>query len=336
MASEPGKVRQHRERERVLALGRLFEADPENPGRIAPAALALPLPDGVTARVRVADELMKFLSSPFADVRRLAASALGKMAPEKPPAVHFLTRLADLARNDSHPQVRQYAAKAIGKYPDEAFVVINDLRDVARDETAPKYVRTAAADAVAAIQDAVRKPRMDGWECVRCHRCVTVVEYRRSMERFGRTYCRHCQDEKEMESVDFESTVEAAKRRRTEGGTAVQSQGEKRIAEFLESEGIAFVYDARYRVTGADLIRPDFYLPEFDVYIEYFGMNTPKYNEKRRRKEILYQRTGKRLISVSFRDDADLVGTLKAKLSRYIRLGGDAGASPDANGRANQ
>ena len=159
-----------------------------------------------------------------------------------------------------------------------------------------------------------------GRACARCRRLVSDDEYRRSMERFGRSYCRHCQDEKELEARDFESTVEAAKVRRTAGGTAVQSRGEKRIAEFLEAEGIAYVYDERYRVSGADLIRPDFYLPEFDLYIEYFGMDTPEYNEKRRRKQVLYQRAGKRLISVSFCDDADLVGVLRAKLSRYIRF----------------
>lgn len=321
MARQPEKIRQHRERMRVLALGRLFAPDPDRPDRIAPDALALPLPDGLSSRGRAAEELRALLASPFADVRRLAASALGKMAPERPDAGIFLTALAELARTDPHPQVRQYAAKAVARYPREAAVVIEDLKDAARDETAPSYVRTAAAAAVAAIQDAARnRPGLAGRACARCRRLVTAAEYRQSMERFGRPYCHHCQDEKELEAQDFESTVEAAKRRRSTGGTAVQSQGEKRIAEFLEAEGIAYVYDARYRVSGADLIRPDFYLPEFDLYIEYFGMDTPEYNEKRRRKQVLYQRAGKKLISVSFRDDADLVGVLKAKLARYIRF----------------
>lgn len=323
MARQPAKVLQHQARVRVLALGRLFAPDPEHPGRIAPEALSLPLPEGLASRARAADELKGFLSLPSADVRRLAASALGKMAPERPAAAQFLTKLADLVRTDPHSQVRQYAARAIGRYPHEAALVIDAVKDAARDETAPNYVRTAAAAAVAAIQEAARnRPGVRDRACARCRRLVSDEDYRRSMERFGRAYCRHCQDEKELEARDFESTVEAAKIRRTTGGTVVQSRGEKRIAEFLEAEGIAYVYDERYRVSGADLIRPDFYLPEFDLYIEYFGMNTPEYNEKRRRKQVLYQRAGKRLISVSFRDDADLVGVLKAKLSRYIRFEG--------------
>ena len=138
------------------------------------------------------------------------------------------------------------------------------------------------------------------------------------MERWGRAYCRHCSDEKEFENHDFESKVDAAKAKRTTGGTAVQSWGEKRIAEFLEQEGIAYEYDERYRISGADTIRPDFYLPEFDVYIEYYGMNTPEYNANRRRKHVLYQRAAKKLVSISYEDDARLVEVLRQKLSRYV------------------
>jgi len=100
MASQPEKVQLHRERERVLALSRLFAPDPERPDAIAAVARELPLPDGLAYRLDAACELTDFLGSPFADVRRLAASALGKMAPERPMAAMFVSRLAELARND--------------------------------------------------------------------------------------------------------------------------------------------------------------------------------------------------------------------------------------------
>ena len=321
MAGQPEKIRLHRERERVLALSRLFAPDPEEPAEISAAAKALPLPEGLGARESAARELMVFLDSEFADVRRLAASALGKMAPEKPAAPMFLPKLIGLAAKDAHPQVRQYALKAIAKYPLESTLLLDDLKDIARDETAPMYVRNAAAEAVASVQDANRKKVFTRQRsCVRCHRPISEDEFYQAMDRFGRPYCRHCKDERELEHHDFESKVEEAKKRRTEGGTAVQSVGEKRIAEFLEQEHIAFCYDERFRISGADLIRPDFYLPEFDLYIEYYGMSTPEYNANRQRKHILYQRAGKRLISVSFLDDHDLIGILKMKLSRYIRF----------------
>ena len=255
MASDPLKVKQHQERERVRALSHLFDPDPEKPNEIAASALALPLPEGLTHRLGAARELKGFLGSSFADVRRLAASALGKMSPEQP-APDFLPRLVELAENDPHPQVRQYAAKAIGKYPKAALLFVDSLKDVARDETAPGYVRTAAAEAVAEIQKANRSriALLNHW-CTRCRRIIDEEQYQTSMERWGRAYCRHCSDEKEFENHDFESKVDAAKAKRTTGGTAVQSWGEKRIAEFLEQEGIAYEYDERYRISGADTIR---------------------------------------------------------------------------------
>ncbi len=327
MAGEPHKIRQHRERERVLALSHLFDPDPERPGEFSKAAREAPLPDGLSCRADAWHQLLPFLKSEFADVRRLAASALGKMAPEKPAAQAFLLSLAEVAGHDPHPQVRQYAAKAIARYAenDMASLCLDSLKDVARDETAPGYVRTAAADAVAAISEAQkRKMSLIHQWCSRCRCIVTEEEYRFSVERWGKPYCRHCSDERELEGKNFEATVEEAKRRRTEGGTAVQSVGEKRIAEFLEAEKIDFVYDARFRIAEGEVIRPDFYLPEYDLYIEYFGMDTPDYLARAEKKKILYQRAGKKLISLSFRDDTHLIETLREKLSRHFRIGEDA------------
>jgi hypothetical protein len=205
-----------------------------------------------------------------------------------------------------------------------AALCLDKLKDVAREETAPNYVRTAAAETVAIIEEAAkRKASLAHQWCSRCRRVIDEAEFRASVDRWGKPYCRHCSDERELEGKNFEATVENAKLRRTEGGTAVQSRGEKRIAEFLEREKIDFVYDERFRIAEGDLIRPDFYLPEFDLYIEYFGMDTPDYLAKAEKKRILYQRAGKKLISLSFRDDAHLIETLREKLSRYFRIDAD-------------
>ena len=79
-------------------------------------------------------------------------------------------------------------------------------------------------------------------------------------------------------------------------------------------------FDERYRIARDTLIRPDFYLPEFDLYIEYWGMDTPEYNANHQKKLWLYQRAGKKLVSLSFRDLPSLEDVLSLKLSRYIRL----------------
>jgi len=321
MGSQPEKILQHRAVERIKALSRLFDPDPENPALISPESLSLPLPQRISSRGEAWHELSDSLASPFPEVRRLAASALGKMAPERPPSAAFLPHLLRVAREDDRPQVRQYAVKAIGRYAAEALDCLDDLKDVARDETAPSYLRSAAADVVAKIQSAHQRKfaRTHHW-CARCKRIVSEEEYARSVDRWGKPYCRHCLDERELENRNFESTVEGAKQKRSLLGTAVQSRGEREIADFLEKEGIAYVYDVRYRIAGADLIRPDFYLPEFDIYIEYFGMDTPEYRDNMLKKRLLYQRAAKKLVSVSYKDNMNLVAVLRQKLSRYIRF----------------
>jgi len=321
MASDPTKIKQKAELQRVRMLSHLFDPDPEHPERISESARNAPLPEGLGHRTAAAREFEKFLASPFSDVRRLSASALGKMAPEHPSSDSFLPVLARLAQEDPHPQVRQYAAKAIGKYAAEAFLELDALKDVARDEAAPQYVRTAAAESVAEIQKEHRKQfaRTHHW-CTRCRKVISQEEYFAGMERWGKPYCRHCLDEREMENVNFESTVDGAKTRRSTGGTAVQSRGEKLIADFLEQEGIRYVYDERYRIAGDTMIRPDFYLPEFDLYIEYFGMDTPEYRDNMLKKRFLYQRAAKKLVSVSYKDNDNLIEALRRKLSRYFRI----------------
>ena len=140
------------------------------------------------------------------------------------------------------------------------------------------------------------------------------------MDRFTRPYCTHCFDEVLLEGANFEATVEGAKEKMSVDGTAVQSNGEKRIADWLAAHQIVYLYDERYRIARDTLIRPDFYLPEFDLYIEYWGMDTPEYNANHQKKLWLYQRAGKKLVSLSFRDLPSLEDVLSLKLSRYIRL----------------
>lgn len=57
----------------------------------------------------------------------------------------------------------------------------------------------------------------------------------------------------------------------------VKSYGELDIANFLTQNGITYVYEQEYpvdtRTSQFGQYRPDFYLPNFDLYIEYFGIN---------------------------------------------------------------
>ena len=80
---------------------------------------------------------------------------------------------------------------------------------------------------------------------------------------------------------------------------------------------MTYRYDAKYRIIGEFQIRPDFYLPELDVYIEYWGLDTPQYKMSMYKKQMLYQQEGKRLISVYPRDLPQLGPLLVAKLKLF-------------------
>lgn len=276
---------------------------------------------GETGGASAERELEELLKSDAPSVRRAAASVCGKLIARSPDLRRVLVvPLASAAARESRPQVLQYLLKALRWCADVLMAhQLDDLQDVARNPTFPAYVRDAANATVSAAEAAAEKSRarLKHW-CSRCRRIVGEDEAKRSVARYGRPYCFHCFEEKTHEDARFESDVEAAKRLRTTDEVAVQSRGEKRIGDWLAAKGIAYRYDERVMVAGGDRIRPDFYLPEFDLYIEYWGMDTPEYVASRQRKQILYQRERKKLLSLSFRDFDRLEETLAEKLSRHV------------------
>jgi DNA helicase-4 len=64
---------------------------------------------------------------------------------------------------------------------------------------------------------------------------------------------------------------------RTLQGELVKSYEECEIANFLYRQGIAYQYEANYlhNTSGPDykVYQPDFYLPEYGIYIEHFAVN---------------------------------------------------------------
>lgn len=60
-------------------------------------------------------------------------------------------------------------------------------------------------------------------------------------------------------------------------GERVKSYGEMDIANFLFQNGINYSYEASYKLDTNDeehgQYHPDFYLPDYDIYLEYFGIN---------------------------------------------------------------
>ena len=263
-------------------------------------------------------ELIALARMPSNEVQRLAASAIGKLAEFGADADAAVGALAPLALHGRHPQTQQYAIRSLQKYGAAGRAHVPDLRDLARNPAIRNYVRAAAKT----VADAIELSAKDEAAGVkhRCRRCNIVVsedEFTRSQAEFQRVFCDRCFDETYLTRRNFETQVEIEKTVKARDGTVVQSQGEKRIAEWLAAHGLTYRYDNKFRIIGEFQIRPDFYLPELDVYIEYWGLDTPQYKMSMYKKQTLYQQQGKRLISIYPKDLSALDSLMHAKLRLY-------------------
>lgn len=86
-------------------------------------------------------------------------------------------------------------------------------------------------------------------------------------------------------------------------GPKLKSEGERRIAYFLEENSIRYQYEAGVLVNSVEkkprIWYPDFYLPEFGTYIEYYGLKGQRsYDKGIKRKETAYSRMGLDVIPV--------------------------------------
>ncbi len=242
-------------------------------------------------------ELAELTQIPVANVRRLAASAIGKLA-GLADAKNAVAALQPLLQ-DTYSQVRQYAAKALSSYGTVAKSALSDLRDMAINPVEKEYNNNNAKIAIEIIEEASRIEEKEAEHC--CQRCGVNLEpdeYVRSHKAFQRPFCNYCFDEVFLERRNFETKVELQKNIRAKDGTWVQSDGERLICEALDTEHIRYRYDERFRILDGYAIRPDFYLPEFDVYIEYWGMDTADYKIGMLKKQQLYQQQGKKLVSL--------------------------------------
>jgi hypothetical protein len=124
----------------------------------------------------------------------------------------------------------------------------------------------------------------------------------------------------------FDTRVDVAKTIRTKSGKLVQSRGEKCIADFLFDHKIDFDYDEQITLEGNEpnkhgfyksWIRPDFYLTELDIIIEYWGLKgTPDYDQKMQEKKRLYKEANKKFISIRKEDLPNIDKILRTKLTR--------------------
>lgn len=95
-------------------------------------------------------------------------------------------------------------------------------------------------------------------------------------------------------------------------GVKVKSKAEKMIADYFVTHGIRYEYEKMVRTwaLGSKIGFPDFYLPDYNVYIEYWGMpNEEHYNRWMKWKMAKYIEYGYVFISIYPDNLANLDGS---------------------------
>ncbi len=106
---------------------------------------------------------------------------------------------------------------------------------------------------------------------------------------------------------------------RCKDGDYVRSKAEREIDNFWFDNRIWHIYENQYKhpVTGKTA-EPDFFLPDYNLYIEYFGMTDANYIRQREEKIDMY-RSDKSINFeyLTYKDDANIYERLEAICRKY-------------------
>ena len=100
-------------------------------------------------------------------------------------------------------------------------------------------------------------------------------------------------------------------------GRKVRSRAEALISNFFYNNKIRSVYEKEiyYQENGKDkILHPDFYLPDYDVYIEYNEITKKSYLKSKEYTQRIYAQLGLRVIIMDDKDLNSIAGCLKPKL----------------------
>lgn len=162
--------------------------------------------------------------------------------------------------------------------------------------------------------------------------CMGDIFFRRSMETYVSLEYFLDDDTKIKDGKDLREQANLELRSIT--GVKVKSRGELCIANFLYFSGIKFKYEANLRnITNSEIIdfeiNPDFYLPDYDVWIEHWGVdkngrvsfeddvNGTKYFNSMKKKKNLYKKLDLKLIETSYADFQDNI--LEQRLEEQLQ-----------------
>ncbi|MFX0042516.1 MAG: hypothetical protein ACFE8L_06360 [Candidatus Hodarchaeota archaeon] len=101
-------------------------------------------------------------------------------------------------------------------------------------------------------------------------------------------------------------------------GHIVKSKGELIIDNYLFLLGLNHIYEKKVKVNG-HTIKSDWYLPDAQIYIEYWGYFGKTYIRRKKEKIKLYERGKLELISIENGMFKDIYTVLNEKLKNFIK-----------------
>lgn len=101
-------------------------------------------------------------------------------------------------------------------------------------------------------------------------------------------------------------------------GHSVRSISESLIDNWLHFHNICHQYED-YIEKNLGKWKYDWFLPDYDLYLEFFGYAGKKYYTTRKQKEKLYQHLAKKLVAIEPQDLADINGNLARKIGLNLR-----------------
>ncbi len=116
------------------------------------------------------------------------------------------------------------------------------------------------------------------------------------------------------------TNIISSPRNKTRTGVIVRTRGECQIANLLDDNKLRFYYEKPIILDGY-ILHPDFYLPDYDLIIEYLGLyeSSSEYRDDWFWKENLFKKNNKKYITIKNEDFIDLETNLLKKINTVIR-----------------
>ena len=109
--------------------------------------------------------------------------------------------------------------------------------------------------------------------------------------------------------------------KKAKDGRRVRSLSEKVIIDYFFDNYIRVVYEKSVPYTNEKgepaTLHPDFYLPDYDLYIEFNGLNNKSYLKKKDYANKIYREKGLKVEILESKDIDDVEESLPRILSRY-------------------